>query len=366
MKIPFLSPDIREEDIRRMVKSVKSGWLVYGPNAEELEKALAKHFRAPYAVLLSSCTAALHEALILAGVKEGDEVIVPALSWVSSSDIIIYQGATPVFADVDARTGLIDITDVEKKITPKTRAIIVVHTYGQMVDMKAFAALGKKHNLPIIEDAAHAVESVRDGERPGELGFAACLSFHSAKNITSGQGGALILQHEALEKRARIIRRNGVLGRDQNRRKRELGYKYDGTDFQAALLIGQLKRIKSTHKARQAVFARYDKAFKGHNKIWTLENVKNSIHACHMYPIFVDPAKRDAVREKLREAGVETSIHWEAIHLEPYYRAKFGFKEGMCPVSEEMGASEITLPTYSRLTKKQQDYVIKNVLEAVE
>jgi dTDP-4-amino-4,6-dideoxygalactose transaminase len=366
MKIPFLNPDIREEDIRKMVTSVRSGWLVYGPYAKQMEKDLAKHLKAPYALLTSSCTAALHEAVILAGVGPGDEVVTTALSWVSSSDIVIYEGATPVFADVDRDTGLIDIHEVEKKITPRTKAIIVVHIYGQMVDMKAFEALGKKHNVAVIEDAAHALESSREGVRPGQLGFAACLSFHSAKNITSGQGGALVLHTAEEEHRARLIRRNGVMGRDQNRRKYELGYKYDGTDFQAALLVGQLKRIKSTHKQREKVFARYEKAFSGHAKIRTLKRVPNSVHACHMFPIFVDPEKRDAVREKLRAAGVETSIHWEAIHLEPFYRNKYGFTEGMFPVAEEMGASEITLPTYNKLTPRQQDYVIAQVKKAVD
>jgi dTDP-4-amino-4,6-dideoxygalactose transaminase len=366
MKIPFLNPDIREDDIKRMVKSVRSGWLVYGPYAKQFEQEFAKFLHAPYAILTSSCTSALHEAVILAGVGPGDEVITTALSWVSSSDIVIYEGATPVFADVDRDTGLIDIKEVEKKITPKTKAIIVVHIYGQMVDMKAFAALGKKHGIAIIEDSAHALESMRDGVRPGELGFAAAFSFHAAKNITSGQGGALVLHEAQEDHRARLIRRNGVMGRDQNRRKHELGYKYDGTDFQAALLIGQLKRIATTRKQREKVFDRYDKGFKGCPDIRTLVRVPNSVHACHMYPIFVDPAKRDAVREKLRDAGIETSIHWEAIHLEPFYKKKFGFHEGMFPVAEEMGASEITMPTYGRLTPKQQDYVIKHVVRAVE
>ena len=156
------------------------------------------------------------------------------------------------------------------------------------------------------------------------------------------------------------------MGRDQNRRKHELGYKYDGTDFQAALLIGQLKRIKSTHKKRTAVFERYEKAFTGHSKIRILKRVPKSVHACHMYPIFVDPNKREIIRDKLRERGVQTSIHYEAIHLEPYYRDTWGTKEGMCPIAEEMGASEITLPTYSQLTTKEQGFVIKNVLDVVE
>lgn len=366
MKIPFLNPDIRAEDIKRMVKSVKSGWLVYGPFAKQFEHDFAKYLKTPYAMLATSCTAALHEAVILAGVGPGDEVITTALSWVSSSDIVIYEGAVPVFADVDRDTGLINIDEVEKKITPKTKAVIVVHIYGQMADMKAFAALGKKYKLAIIEDSAHAIEASRDGVRPGQLGFAACFSFHSAKNITSGQGGALTLHKSEADHRARLIRRNGVMGRDQNRRKHELGYKYDGTDFQAALLVGQLKRITSSHKQRVKVFQRYDKGFKGYSGIRTLKYVPNSVHACHMYPIFVDPTKRDDVRERLRAAGIETSIHWEAIHLEPFYRKKYGFTDGMFPAAEEMGASEITLPTYGKLTSKQQDYVIAQVKKAVD
>lgn len=365
MKIPFLKPAITEADVKLMVRSVRSGWLAYGPYAKQFEKDLAKHFKIPHAVLTANCTAALHEAVILAGVKKGDEVITTALSWVTSTDVVLYEGAMPVFADVERETGLIDIDDVERKITPKTKAVIVVHIYGQMVDMKRLSTLCKKHGIAIIEDAAHAVESMRDGVRPGALSLATCLSFHAAKNITAGQGGAILVHTPELELHARSLRRNGVLGRDQNRRKNELGYKYDGTDFQAALMIGQLKRIKKTHKKRLQVFAAYDKAFKNHPKIRILKRVANSIHACHMYPIFVERGTREAVRDKLRTRGVETSIHYEAIHLEPYYRKELGCKEGMCPVAEEMGETEITLPTYPGLTKAQLKYIIDSVLKSV-
>jgi dTDP-4-amino-4,6-dideoxygalactose transaminase len=366
MHIEFLKPDIREEDIRLAVKSIKSGWLAYGPYTKQFETAFAAYFGLPHAVLVSSGTAALHEAMILAGVGPGDEVIVPAMTWVTCSDVAIYEGATPVFADVDRDTGLIDTQDVERKITSKTKAIMVVHIYGQMADMKAFSALGKNHGIAVIEDACHAIEASRDGVQPGELSLAACFSFHAAKNIAAGQGGALVLKTQEQDTRARSLRRNGVMGRDQNRRKNELGYKYDGTDFQSALLIGQLKRIKTTHKKRLAVYDRYQKGFAGVPGVRILKKVPKSVHACHMFPIFVDAAKREAVRDFLRDKGVQTSIHYEAVHLEPYYREKFGFREGMCPVAENMGASEITLPTYTQLTAKEQAYIITCVKEAVK
>jgi dTDP-4-amino-4,6-dideoxygalactose transaminase len=362
MKVPFLNPDIREADIARMAKSVRSGWIARGPYAPKLEAMLAQYLEAPHAVVISSCTAALHTALMLADVGEGDEVITTPLSWVSTSNVILYEGATPVFADVDRATGILDIKEVEKKITKKTRAVILVHLYGQMADMKAYQKLGKKYGIAIIEDAAHALEASRDGYRPGQLGFAACLSFHAAKNITSGQGGALIVNTPEHAARVNLIKRDGVAGTNEHRIMTDFGHMYNLTDFQAALLVGQLARIRATHKKRRALFERYEKAFGGHPAIKVFDQVPGSVHAGHMYMIQVPGEMRDEARGRLKEAGVETSIHYKPIHLEPFYAKTFGFKRGDFPVAEALGDSLITLPTYSRLTKKEQDHVIRSVL----
>lgn len=345
MKIPFLKPDIRESDIRRMNQSIKTGWLVHGEYTHQFEQELDKFLR-NRSFMTASCTASIHMALLLLGVKEGDEVITTPISWVSTANVILYTGAKVVFADVEPTTGILDIEDVKKKITPRTKAIIVVHLYGQMADMRAYSCLG----IPIIEDCAHALESSRDGIKPGQLGFAACFSFHAAKNITCGQGGAIITKDI---ERCKLLVRDGVRNVMGKRVMLEFGYKYDLTDFQAALLIGQIKRIKTSHAKRLKVYERYEQAFKG------MCPERIGTHACHMFVIWVN--NRDAVRQRLLERGIETSIHYSAIHLEPYYQS-IGFEKGL-PIAERLAEMTITLPTYA-LTEKQQDYVIKETLNA--
>ena len=360
MKVPFLYPDIRRPDIKRMVDSIKTGWLVHGEQTRILEEKLKNYLKAEDVVMTGSCTAALHISLILAGVKPGDEVITTPISWVATSNVILHRGAKVVFADVDKETGLIDLNEVEKKITKKTKAIIPVHYCGEMVDMKKLSAIAKKHKIKVIEDSAHALESYRDGVRPGHLGFSSCLSFHAAKNITSGQGGAFVTSDKKLGQEARILRRDGVVNLEGKRMMTSLGDKFDATDFQAALLIGQLERINSTHKKRRGVFHRYARAFTKMG-ISFPHYISHLSHACHMFTIWVDPARRDEIRIALAAKGVETSIHYAPIHLEPYYKKTFGYKEGDYPNAEWVGASTITLPTYGKLTKVQQDFVIASI-----
>lgn len=359
MKIPFLKPSISEQDIKNAVKSIRSGWLKPSKFTEIFEKKFSDYLGAEGAVMCGSCTAALHMSLILAGVKEGDEVITTPMTYVATSNVILYQRAKPVFVDVDPRTGLIDLDKIEGKITDKTKAVIVVHLYGQMADMKKLKKIADKHNLKIIEDAAHSVESERDGVRPGQLSFAACFSFHAAKNLTSGQGGALVSNDKEVLEKAKILRRDGVVNIGNKRKMHMLGYKYDHADFQPALLLGQLDRIKKTHAKRLKVMERYVKKLSGLERVDYPAVGKDAVHSGHLFVVWVDPAKRDKIIYELEKAGVESSIHYEPVHLEPHYAKEFGFKRGDFPVAEKMGDSVISLPTYSSLTPREQDYIIK-------
>jgi dTDP-4-amino-4,6-dideoxygalactose transaminase len=347
MRIPFLKPDIRKSDIARAVRSIQTGWLVHGEYTHQFEQELNR-FLENTSFITSSCTASLHMALILAGVKKGDEVITTPMSWVSTANVVFYQGAKVVFADVDPLTGILDIEDVKRKITRKTKAVIVVHLYGQMADMLEFSKLP----VPVIEDCAHALEAERDGVKPGQLGFAGCFSFHAAKNITCGQGGAIVTPE--IEK-CKLLVRDGVRNIDGKRVMLDFGYKYDSTDFQAALLIGQMKRIRETHTKRLEVYQRYEEAFEG------MCPARTGTHAAHMFVIWTK--RRDAVRRRLAEKGIDTSIHYQPIHKEPWYQ-KHGYKNVHLPVTEKMGEEIITLPTYA-LTKRQQDYIIKEIKKCI-
>ena len=363
MKIQFLNPNITEEDIQQVAKVLRSGWLVLGKEAENFENNFSRYMGTKEAVATNSCTSSLHKALLVAGVKPDDEIITTPLSYVSTSNAILHCGAVPVFVDVEPETGLIDVTKIEKAITSKTTAILPVHLYGQMADMKSIKKIAKKHRLVIIEDAAHAIEAERDGIRPGQASTAACFSFHVAKNITAGQGGMLILNDNKKAELARLLRRDGVANIGSTRRMIVLGYKHLMTDFQAALLNNQLARIDQQWKERVRLFNRYSSAFKDHANIKFPKTIPGVKHACHMFIIWVDPKKRDLFRGKLDEFGIQTSIHYDPIHLEPFYKKKYGYKKDDFPIAEKLGTSTITLPLYPHLTRPEQEYVIKKVKE---
>lgn len=319
-----------------MVRSIKTGWFAPGEYTEKVEEGLEDYLNIRNVALTNSCTSALHASLIMAGVGKGDEVITTPMSWVATANVIRYVGAKPVFVDVD-QTGCIDPRKVRP--TKKTKAIIAVHYCGQLADIPALKDFG----VPVIEDAAHCLmKGVGEGDYT-------CFSFHAAKNLTCGNGGAIASNHPI----DRRLLYHGVEKIDGKRVMTGFGFKGQITDFQAALLLGQIKRIDKTQKQRERVFKRYLKAFDCHP-------AQERPHAYHMFVIFTKD--RDAIREELLEKGIETSIHYSPIHLEPYY---LGFKTGSFPIAEKIGREVITLPTYN-LTKKQQDYVIKEVAKCLE
>ncbi len=361
MKIQFLNPYITESDIKEAVKAIKSGWLTYNNISKEFEEKFAKYLGVKDTVLNSSGTAALHVSLLAAGVGPGDEVITTPLSYVATSNAILYVGAKPVFVDVEPETGLIDVSKVKKAITKKTKAIIPVHLYGQMADMKNLKRTADKYKLKIIEDACHAIEARRGGIRPGQKSFSACFSFHVAKNITSGEGGLATSNNKETAERLKLYGEGGVVRTGEARFMTMLGYKYSLTSFQAALLLGQLKRIDKQYQVRKKLWKYYAAKLKDIDGLFFPKEVPNSKHAYHMFIIWVEPEKRDKIREELKKAGIQTSIHFNPIHLEPYYRKTFGFKPGDFPIAEKLGFSTITLPLYPSLTKKEQDYIINKV-----
>lgn len=365
MRIKFLKTNISAGDLRRVVKAVRSDNLISGPFSQELEKGCCTYFNLPSAVFMSSATAALHTSLILAGVKPGDEVITTPISWVATVNVIVLAGATPVFVDVEPLTGLMDMSKLEAAITPKTKAIIPVHLYGQMVDMKTLMAIADKRGIPVIEDAAHAFEASRDGIRPGARSFSACFSFHATKNLAAGQSGMLITRHQEHEETARAIINQGVV-RDSTglRHMTMFGYKYAASDIQAAMLVGQLARLKESHACRVALHERYESLIRAANipGVTLLSRVPDAVHGAHLFTVLVPKKIRRDLIEAMALRGVPSHVHYEAIHLEPFYQNHLGIQRGAYPVAENLGDCILTLPLYTKLTQAEQDHVVNTLV----
>ncbi len=368
MQVKFLKTNIRAGDLRRVVTAVRSGHLISGPFTQEIEQGCRDYFAQPCAVFMNSATAALHVSLILAGVKAGDEVITTPISWVATPNVVLLCGATPVFVDVDPLTGLMDITKIEAAITPKTKAILPVHLYGQMVDMRALKAIADRHGLAIIEDAAHAFEATRDGVRPGQLSFAACFSFHATKNMAAGQSGMLVTAHHEHEETIRAIINQGVV-RDETglRHMTMFGYKYASSDIAAALLVGQLARLQDSHGKRVALHQRYETLLRAANipGITLLARLSDAEHGAHLFTLLVPAGKRLALIQAMAARDVPTHVHYEALHLEPYFQTRFGVARGSYPQAEAFGDGILTLPLYSKLTHAEQDYVVQILADAM-
>lgn len=373
MKVEFYKHNLATPEIKLVNKVLRSLFLTTGSYVDEFEDSLATFLHAKYAVGLTSCTAALHLACIAAGVRPGDEVITTPMSFVATSNSIIMAGGIPVFVDVEKDTGNIDIDLIEKAISKKTRAIIPVHLYGQMVNMKKLLAIAKRHKLVIIEDAAHALEARRDGLHPGQKTSFACFSFYATKSIASGEGGAFVCDNKEMAKLVKKLRSHGITSELAQRERTGLktydvdvlGWKYNMDNIQAALLIPQIKKIEKQWKAREKIAKVYRRALEK-TGIDMPREYKNSKHGRHIFPIWVSPQKRDKILEYINKHGVGAVINYPAIHLFSYYRKRFGYKEGMFPNAELIAEREISLPLYSKLTKKEINYIIDIVKKAVE
>jgi dTDP-4-amino-4,6-dideoxygalactose transaminase len=360
--IPFLQPSITEEDIRACVGSIKSGWLAYGEHTATAEKLLANFLGVDNFLMTSSCTASLQMALMLSNIGPGDEVITTPLSWVATSNVILHSGAKVVFSDVEAETGLLDIQSILSKITKHTKAVIVVDLYGLMFDIGRLRNALPRKDIVIIEDAAHSFGSTKDGLSPGGVADFACFSFHVAKNLTSGQGGGLVCKKMSDFANARLMRRDGVSGANQHRTMLSLGNKFDGTDFQSALLVNQIKRYGETSRLRKKVYKNYEISLANVNEIQFQKRAEGSDHSGHMFVIWMrDSGRREDFFDWLELKGIQVSVHYNPIHLEPYYAKTFGFKKGDFPVAESIGFSAVSLPTYPSLAKCDQDYICTTI-----
>ena len=370
-KVEFYRHDLGEAELASLRETFASPFLTLGPRVGVFEKRLAADLGVAHVVGVTSCTLGMHMTLHALGIGPGDEVVTTPMTYISSPNAALYVGATPVFADVDPRTGLIDTADVARKIGPRTRAILVVHLYGQMCDMRALSALAKKHDLRLIEDTAHGFEAERDGVRPGQLSDAAVFSFYATKTMTSGDGGAIATGSAELDQRLRRLRNHGTSkdaisrhgGSYQHWDMIELGWKGAMTDVEAALLLPQMDRAYARRDKRQALVERYEARLRGKRNIELHDRHGRSAH--HLFTVLVPRGARDRVMARLGEAGVGAAINYRAVHTLTYYRERFALPEESLPHAADIGARTISLPLWPDLPHADVDYVTDALLSAV-
>jgi len=370
-KIEFFRHSIDEKDIERVSSVLNSIFLTTGKEVDEFEKKFSSYTGQKYTIGLTSCTAGLHLSLIASGVGPGDEVITTPLSFCATSNAILHAGAKPVFVDVEEETGNLNAELIDAAVTEKTKAVIPVHLYGQMCDMKKIRELADKHNLKIIEDAAHSIEASREGIRVGQLADTACYSFYATKNITSGEGGAITTDSELLAEEFRMLRLHGINrgAADRYTRKYEhwdmpiLGWKYNMDNIQAALLIGQLERIEDLLHKRDALWKTYEEALHGVQGIRFLKTLPMVKHARHLFTVLVPERKRDEILWGLQRKDIGVAVNYRPIHLLKYYGDTFGFNEGAYPVAEEIGRRTISLPFHTFLQTEDIQYVVRALEE---
>ncbi|MEO0258470.1 MAG: DegT/DnrJ/EryC1/StrS family aminotransferase [candidate division WOR-3 bacterium] len=377
MNIPFHKPYITEEEINEVVDSIKSGWLTMGPKTIEFEKRFREYIFADsdvpeekrFAISVNSCTAALHLALKAIGIKPGDEVILPTNTFIATAEVVTYFGAIPVLCDVDEQTHNIDVSKIESLITHKTKAIIPVHFAGQPCDMDEIIELARKYNLHVIEDAAHALPSRYKDRMIGTIGDITCFSFYATKTLATGEGGMVTTSNEEY---ARIIKTNRLHGINRDAWDRytlrgswyyeviDSGYKYNTTDINSALGLAQLKKVDWMKQRRAEIANRYNQAF-SETPITPLAIKTNRDTSWHLYVIKVN--NRDELIENLKREGIGTSVHFIPVHMHPYYRAKYGYKNEDYPVANKVFKMSLSLPIYPQMTEKEIDYVIEKVLK---
>lgn len=367
--IPYGRQCIEKDDIQEVIQVLQSDFLTTGPKVEEFEKAVAEYCGARYGVAVSSGTAALHIACLAAGLGSGDEVITSPITFAASANCALYCGAKPVFADICPDTYNINPIEIEQKITNRTKALIPVHYTGQPCQMEEIHKIARKHDLLVIEDAAHALGSRYRGQRIGGLSDMTCFSFHPVKHITTAEGGMVLTNDQALYESLKRYRTHGITREEhllhQNPgswyyEQLELGFNYRLSDLQSALGISQLKKLPQFIKRRKEIAAYYKEAFALVPEVITPYQRTECDNSYHLYVIQVPAEKRATLFEKLRGDGIGVNVHYIPVYQHPYYQEN-GYRQVVCPCAESLYEGMISLPMHPMLTQEEQDYVIERV-----
>lgn len=378
--LPFAVPDVNEDELQQVAESLQNGWLTTGPKTKEFEQRFSSLVGANYAIALNSCTAAMHLALEAIGLQPGDEVITSPYTFAATAEVVRYFDAKPVFVDVSAGCLNISPSAIKAAITPRTKAIIPVHIAGLPADLNPIAEIARKHNLAIIEDAAHAFPSHYQGRNIGRaiagVTHFVCYSFYATKTITTGEGGMLCTDNEELADRCRIMALHGI-SRDAWKRytaegtwKYEIiapGYKYNLTDIASGIGLAQLTKSDKMWARRKDIAERYNRAFQNHPALQLPVDRADCQHAWHLYIIRLNleclSIDRAKFYEELKQKNIGTSVHFIPLHIHPYYRDKYGYSPEDYPVAFREYTRAISLPIYSRMSDVDVDDTINAVLE---
>jgi dTDP-4-amino-4,6-dideoxygalactose transaminase len=377
--LPYNLPDISNTEIDAVVDVLKSSWLAPGPRVKAFEAAFAAYAGTKHAIALDSATAGMHLALVSMGIGAGDEVITTPTTFAASVNVIIHAGATPVLADIRLDDYCIDPAAIERAITPRTKAILPVHHGGSACRMNEIMAIARAHNLRVVEDAAHGIGTEVAGRQIGGWGDATVFSFYPTKNVTTGRGGMLTTDDDALAERARLLALHGMSNDAWDRytdrgswayRVLAAGYNYTMSDFQAALGHAQFSRIDEFQRRRREIAMAYNARFAPLPEIVLPIERPGSTHAWHLYVVRLRGEMRTISRDEfivaMKERGIGTSVHFIPIHHHPYYRETFGWAPGDFPVADEAFASMVSLPLYTRMTDADVDRVASAVEEIVQ
>jgi perosamine synthetase len=376
--LPYGRQSIDDDDVQAVADALRSPWLTTGPKVAEFERAFAAFVGAREAVAVSNGTAALHAAVYALGIGPGDEVIVTPLTFAASANCIVFQGGTPVFADIESGTLLLDPAKVEALITPRTRAIVAVDYAGQPCDYNALRAVASRHGLHIIADACHAVGGSDCGRAVGTLADLSTFSLHPVKHFTTGEGGLITTDDADLAQRMRIFRNHGITTDHRQREQQgswhyemiDLGYNYRLTDIQCALGLSQLGKLRGWVERRRAIAARYDAAFADIAAVRPLAVRPEASHAYHLYMVRLSlgrlRADRATIFQALRAEGIGVNVHYIPVHLHPFYRQRFGTGPGLCPVAEAAYEELITLPIFPAMSDQDAEDVITAVAKVID
>lgn len=376
--LPYGQQSIDDDDIAAVNETLRGDWLTTGPNVEAFEKAFASNVGSSQAVAVNSGTAALHAAMHALDIGPQDDVIVPAITFVASANVVVYQGGTPVFADVQKDSLLIDPESVERRISARTKAIVSVDYAGQPCDYGALDAIADRHGLSIVSDACHALGGSYRGRAVGTLATASTFSFHPVKHITTGEGGMVTTDRPDLADRMRRFRNHGIETDHRQRSDKgthayemvDLGFNYRLTDFQCALGISQLKHIDAWVSRRREIAARYDELLNGIEGVRPLREAEGVEHAHHLYVVRLGGADvavdRDQVFAAMRARNIGVNVHYPPVHLHPFYRQRFGFAEGLCPNAEAVYKQVLSLPMFPAMRDSDIERVVGALADAIQ